>query len=105
MKADSDIPRLSPAASMRSQLEQAASLKGEQVRLFILQHEVHEEKDVVNFFFVRLLLIQEWLAMDDQYSFYMVVYIQVAARVTLDNAEKDEWFVVKVIHFDREAKE
>lgn len=32
-------------------------------------------------------------------------YIQVAARVTGDNAEKDEWFVVKVIHFDRETKE
>ncbi|XP_077227471.1 SAGA-associated factor 29 homolog A-like isoform X2 [Tasmannia lanceolata] len=30
---------------------------------------------------------------------------QVAARVTPDDAEKDEWFVVKVIHFDREAKE
>ncbi|KAJ4959770.1 hypothetical protein NE237_019680 [Protea cynaroides] len=49
MKVDSDISRLSPAAS----------LKGEQV----------------------------------------------AARVTPDGAEKDEWFVVKVIHFDREAKE
>ncbi|XXG41829.1 hypothetical protein AAC387_Pa01g2211 [Persea americana] len=53
MKTDSDLSRLSPAASM------TASLKGEQV----------------------------------------------AARVTPDNAEKDEWFVVKVIHFDREAKE
>lgn len=30
---------------------------------------------------------------------------QVAARVTPDDAEKDEWFVVKVIFFDREAKE
>ncbi|KAH0458366.1 hypothetical protein IEQ34_013681 [Dendrobium chrysotoxum] len=30
---------------------------------------------------------------------------QVAARVTPDDAEKDEWFVVKVIHFDKEAKE
>ncbi|XP_010555935.1 PREDICTED: uncharacterized protein LOC104825315 isoform X3 [Tarenaya hassleriana] len=30
---------------------------------------------------------------------------QVAARVTAENAEKDEWFVVKVIHFDRETKE
>ncbi|XP_043703674.1 SAGA-associated factor 29 homolog A-like isoform X2 [Telopea speciosissima] len=49
MKADSDMSRLSPAAS----------LKGEQV----------------------------------------------AARVTPDGAEKHEWFVVKVIHFDREAKE
>ncbi|XP_058105382.1 SAGA-associated factor 29 homolog A-like isoform X2 [Magnolia sinica] len=58
MKADSEIPRFSPAGSMRSQLEQAASLKGEQV----------------------------------------------AARVTHDDAEKDEWFVVKVMHFDREAK-
>ncbi|GAV84436.1 DUF1325 domain-containing protein [Cephalotus follicularis] len=57
MKADSDIPRLSP--SMRSQLETCASLKGEQV----------------------------------------------AARVTTENAEKDEWFVVKVMHFDRETAE
>ncbi|KAL7232664.1 hypothetical protein ACSBR2_010638 [Camellia fascicularis] len=57
MKADSDIPRLSP--SMRNQLDALASLKGEQV----------------------------------------------AARVTQENAEKDEWFVVKVIHFDRETKE
>ncbi|XP_043726085.1 SAGA-associated factor 29 homolog A-like [Telopea speciosissima] len=30
---------------------------------------------------------------------------QVAARVTPDGAEEDEWIVVKVIHFDREAKE
>ncbi|KAL7190318.1 hypothetical protein ACSBR2_022571 [Camellia fascicularis] len=30
---------------------------------------------------------------------------QVAARVTQENAEKDEWFVVKVIHFDRETRE
>lgn len=30
---------------------------------------------------------------------------QVAARVTLENEEKDEWFVVKVIHFDRETRE
>ncbi|KAJ4972642.1 hypothetical protein NE237_005816 [Protea cynaroides] len=59
MKADLDMSRPSPAGSMRSQLEVAASLKGEQV----------------------------------------------AARVTPDGAEKDEWFVVKVIHFDREAKE
>ena len=29
---------------------------------------------------------------------------QVAAKVTED-AEKSEWFIVKVIHFDREAKE
>ncbi|XP_068663139.1 SAGA-associated factor 29 homolog A isoform X2 [Aristolochia californica] len=59
MKGDSDVPRHSPAASIRNQLEHAASLKGEQV----------------------------------------------AARVTPDDAEKDEWFVVKVIHFDKEAKE
>ncbi|XP_057983020.1 SAGA-associated factor 29 homolog A isoform X4 [Malania oleifera] len=30
---------------------------------------------------------------------------QVAARVTPDDAEKDEWFVVKVMHFDRETRE
>jgi SAGA-associated factor 29 len=30
---------------------------------------------------------------------------QVAARVTAENAEKDEWIVVKVTHFDRETKE
>uniref|UniRef100_A0A5B6YKS0 SGF29 C-terminal domain-containing protein n=2 Tax=Davidia involucrata TaxID=16924 RepID=A0A5B6YKS0_DAVIN len=30
---------------------------------------------------------------------------QVAARVTQEDAEKDEWFVVKVIHFDREMRE
>jgi hypothetical protein len=29
---------------------------------------------------------------------------QVAARVKSDD-EKDEWFVVKVIHFDKETKE
>ncbi|KAG2714681.1 hypothetical protein I3760_03G038900 [Carya illinoinensis] len=29
---------------------------------------------------------------------------QVAARVTPDESEKDEWFVVKVIHFDKETK-
>lgn len=32
-------------------------------------------------------------------------YFQVAARVTPDEAEKDEWFVVKVIHVDKDAKE
>ncbi|KAF6137132.1 hypothetical protein GIB67_030896 [Kingdonia uniflora] len=30
---------------------------------------------------------------------------QVAARVTLDDAEKEEWIVVKVINFDKEAKQ
>lgn len=30
---------------------------------------------------------------------------QVAARVTQENAEKDEWVIVKVINFDRETKE
>ncbi|KAM7277627.1 hypothetical protein ACFE04_004761 [Oxalis oulophora] len=30
---------------------------------------------------------------------------QVAARVTAENADKDEWFVVKVMHFDMETKE
>ncbi|XP_066358737.1 SAGA-associated factor 29 homolog A-like isoform X2 [Miscanthus floridulus] len=57
IKSDTDSARFS-AASMRNQLDQAASLKGEQV----------------------------------------------AARVKSDD-EKDEWFVVKVIHFDKETKE
>ncbi|XP_022895091.1 SAGA-associated factor 29-like isoform X3 [Olea europaea var. sylvestris] len=30
---------------------------------------------------------------------------QVAARVTPEDAEKDEWFVVKVIHVDKETRE
>ncbi|KAM5577903.1 hypothetical protein ABKV19_008300 [Rosa sericea] len=30
---------------------------------------------------------------------------QVAARVTPEDADKDEWFVVKVIHFDKDARE
>ncbi|KAK4603505.1 hypothetical protein RGQ29_012143 [Quercus rubra] len=30
---------------------------------------------------------------------------QVAARVRLDEADKDEWFVVKVLHFDKETRE
>ncbi|XP_027102023.2 SAGA-associated factor 29 homolog A [Coffea arabica] len=30
---------------------------------------------------------------------------QVAARVTLEDADKDEWFIVKVTHFDRETRE
>ncbi|XP_074370986.1 SAGA-associated factor 29 homolog A-like [Apium graveolens] len=30
---------------------------------------------------------------------------QVAARVRLEDADKDDWFIVKVIHFDRESKE
>ncbi|XP_072969478.1 SAGA-associated factor 29 homolog A-like isoform X1 [Typha angustifolia] len=59
MKSDSDLARFPSTASMRSQLDHAASLKGEQV----------------------------------------------AARVTPDDAEKDEWFVVKVIHFDKDTKE
>ncbi|GJV29168.1 SGF29 tudor-like domain-containing protein [Tanacetum coccineum] len=57
MKADPDVPRLSP--SLRNHLDHLASLKGEQV----------------------------------------------AARVTLEDADKDEWFIVKVIHFDRETRE
>lgn len=56
-KNDSDISRVSP--SMRNQLDNCASLKGEQV----------------------------------------------AARVTTDDSEKDEYIVVKVIHFDRETRE
>ncbi|KAI3474930.1 hypothetical protein Pfo_030241 [Paulownia fortunei] len=57
VKADSEVPRLSP--SMRSHLESLASLKGEQV----------------------------------------------AARITQEEAGKDEWFVVKVIHFDKETRQ
>ncbi|EEE53067.1 hypothetical protein OsJ_35809 [Oryza sativa Japonica Group] len=57
MKSDTDTTRFS-SASMRSQLDQATNLKGEQV----------------------------------------------AAKVKSDE-EKDEWFVVKVIHFDKETKE
>ena len=38
-------------------------------------------------------------------SITSAVFFQVAARVTEENAEKDEWFVVKVIHFDRETRE
>uniref|UniRef100_A0A803MPK3 SGF29 C-terminal domain-containing protein n=1 Tax=Chenopodium quinoa TaxID=63459 RepID=A0A803MPK3_CHEQI len=56
-KNDSDIPRVSP--SMRNQLDNFASLKGEQV----------------------------------------------AARVTTDETEKDEYIVVKVMHYDRETRE
>ncbi|THU51249.1 hypothetical protein C4D60_Mb06t29000 [Musa balbisiana] len=59
MKSDSDIARFPPTASVRSQLEHAANLKGEQV----------------------------------------------AARVSSDDAEKDEWFIVKVINFDKDTKE
>ncbi|XP_076910730.1 SAGA-associated factor 29 homolog A-like isoform X1 [Bidens hawaiensis] len=57
MKADPDVPRLSP--SLRNHLDHLASLKGEQV----------------------------------------------AARVTQEDADKDEWVIVKVIHFDRETRE
>ncbi|KAL8233942.1 hypothetical protein R6Q59_020042 [Mikania micrantha] len=57
MKADADVPRLSP--SLRNHLDHLANLKGEQV----------------------------------------------AARVTQEDADKDEWFIVKVIHFDRETRE
>ncbi|XP_074570571.1 SAGA-associated factor 29 homolog A-like [Curcuma longa] len=59
MKPDSDNSRFPPATSIRSQLELAANLKGEQV----------------------------------------------AARVSSDDAEKDEWIVVKVINFDKDTKE
>ena len=38
-------------------------------------------------------------------SITSAVFFQVAARVTEENAEKDEWFVVKVMHFDRETRE
>jgi SAGA-associated factor 29 len=58
-KMDTDTSRFTATPSIRTLLNQAASLKGEQV----------------------------------------------AARVTPDNAEKDEWFIVKVTHFDRDAKE
>lgn len=35
----------------------------------------------------------------------MFCYIQVAARVTAENAIKDHWFVAKVMRFDRQTKE
>ncbi|KAI3776904.1 hypothetical protein L1987_46694 [Smallanthus sonchifolius] len=57
MKADPDVPRVSP--SLRNHLDHLANLKGEQV----------------------------------------------AARVTQEDADKDEWFIVKVIHFDRDTRE
>lgn len=57
MKAESDVPRLTP--SVRNHLDALASLKGEQV----------------------------------------------AARVTQEDADKYEWLIVKVTHFDRETRE
>ena len=33
----------------------------------------------------------------------MIFCVQVAARISPDNADKDEWIVVKVIRFDRES--
>ncbi|KAK6913057.1 SGF29 tudor-like domain [Dillenia turbinata] len=71
VKADSDISRLSP--SIRSQLEHANNLKGEQAC-------IHNDLSV-----------------------YSIA--KVAARVTLDEADKDEWFVVKVINFDKDTRE
>ena len=35
--------------------------------------------------------------------FIMIFCVQVAARISPDNADKDEWIVVKVIRFDRES--
>ncbi|KAJ3671710.1 hypothetical protein LUZ60_007789 [Juncus effusus] len=58
-KNDAEISRFTAAASVRSQLDQAANLKGEQV----------------------------------------------AARVTADDAEKDEWVIAKVMLFDKDSKE
>lgn len=58
LKSEADNHRFPSTASMRSQLEQLAGLKGEQV----------------------------------------------AARVSTDGAEKDEWVVVKLIDFDKETK-
>lgn len=91
MKVDSDVIRHSP--SMRNQIEAYASLKGEQVIefyiyfLYIFQYHVH-----ICFYL-------------DQFHAHNVWFMQVAARVTAESADKDEWFVVKVIHFDRETKE
>ncbi|KAG4914992.1 hypothetical protein JHK87_052549 [Glycine soja] len=85
VKTESDISRLTP--SMRGQLEACANLKGEQyiasdklvwVKLFLLLH-------------LKLTTVRN--------------SVIVAARVTPRNADKDEWFVVKVIHFDKESKE
>lgn len=80
MKVDSDVIRLSPF--MRNQIEVYASLKGEQVIILLC---------------IRFLCFDQFHA--------HIWFMQVAARVTADNADKDEWFVVKVIHFDRETKE
>ncbi|EYU44798.1 hypothetical protein MIMGU_mgv1a011863mg [Erythranthe guttata] len=61
VKADSEVPRMSP--TMRSHLESLANLKGEQVAARIIQDDAGKD------------------------------------------AGKDEWFVVKVIHFDKETRE
>ncbi|KAI7746365.1 hypothetical protein M8C21_029049 [Ambrosia artemisiifolia] len=42
---------------------------------------------------------------NDQKKKRMKADPDVAARVTQEDADKDEWFIVKVIHFDRETRE
>ncbi|RWW40512.1 hypothetical protein BHE74_00054071 [Ensete ventricosum] len=41
----------------------------------------------------------------EQYFWKHFFIFQVAARVSSDDAEKDEWFIVKVINFDKDTKE
>ncbi|KAL0395728.1 UNVERIFIED_CONTAM: SAGA-associated factor 29A [Sesamum calycinum] len=87
MKADSDVSRLSFHAkssrvSCKFEGEQSLSQKLNTIVMptfFVLE---------CNMFFTRKFNI-----------------VQVAARVTQEDAGKDEWFVVKVIHFDKETRE
>ncbi|KZV15149.1 hypothetical protein F511_30235 [Dorcoceras hygrometricum] len=90
-KTDSDVSRLSP--SMRNHLENLANLKGEQVSI---------KPEVVIHLLPIILLIFAFIG----FGFgYFRLKIEVAARVPQEDAGKDEWFVVKVIHFDKETRE
>lgn len=86
MKSDSDISRVSPYAT----------LKGEQVFM------QHFQRSVISDCFCILLF--NWYCWHSVLS-DMCCYFQVAAKINAGDVDKDEWFVVKVMHYDKETKE
>lgn len=59
---------------------------------------------LISHFFSMNKICLDYLIVLELY-FMILMHSQVAARVTPHDADKDEWFVVKVMHFDKETKE
>lgn len=101
-----------------SQCDSVIDLECSKITRFCIHHKINRDSSLLIIFSFSLLLTFTFsghlflIFLDEasgvllhQFNVFWLLTFQVAARVTPRNADKDEWFVVKVIHFDKELKE